>query len=148
MFRQDLVEELRTGSVANRFGGPDEHGMGGGEARKDMKKRYLKRCIAIVKVVGAGDEGEKGGPGERIGGVGACSDSTSPQSLQVRMQEAEQEFQRFTLERGLDNDANTGSHANTGSRHHFTYPTLARLAMTYLVIPASPAALEWTLLIG
>ena len=64
------------------------------------------------------------------------------------MKAIEHELQRFTLEKGL-NDDDDNDDESTGEdafswwcRHQFEYPTLATLAKKYLAIPASSAASE------
>lgn len=85
MFRRDLTEELRVGSVANGLRSPDKYGMGGVESPKKMKC-FWKRCIAMAMAVDAGNEQNRGPEGS-FGGAGVSSDSTFlPLSLQVRMQ--------------------------------------------------------------
>ena len=78
-----------------------------------MKKSFLKRCIATAKALVAGDEEEEGRAEGSIEGARASSEPNSPLlSLQTMMQEAKKTFQRFTAERGLDDDANDD--ASTG----------------------------------
>ena len=65
----------------------------------------MKRCVATAKAVGAGDDEEDGGFDDAVGDAGASSNSTAPPlSLTARMQAIEHELQRFTLEKGLDDD--------------------------------------------
>ena len=85
-----------------------------------------------------------------VGEAGAHSNSTAlPLSLTVRMQATEHELQRFTIEKGLDDDndndnedESTGDDDLSWCRHQFAHPTLARLAKKYLAIPSSSAASE------
>lgn len=67
------------------------------------------------------------GPEGIVEGIRASSDSTySPLSLQARMQGAEQELQRFSLEREYGDDTSAGEDdLSWSSCHQFTYPTLA-----------------------
>ena len=83
--------------------------MDGGEApRKQEKKCFLKRCVATAKAVGAVDDEEDGGLDDAVKDAGASSNSTAPPlSLTARMQVIEHELQRFTLEKGLDDDNDT-----------------------------------------
>ena len=105
--------------------------------------------MATAKAVGAGDDEEDGGLDDAVGDAGASSNSTAPPlSLTARMQAIEHELQRFTIEKGLDNDKDNGDE-NTGEddlswwcQHQFAYPTLARLSKKYLAIPAPSAASE------
>ena len=151
LFRADIAEEVPAGSTPNGPGSLDERGVGGGEPpRKKKKKGFLKRCVATAKAVGGGDEEEDEESEGGVGGAGGSSGSTytpPPLSLEARIQGAEQELQRSTLERGIDDDDDDNE--STGqddlgwwSRHQFAYPTLARLAKKYLAIPASSAASE------
>ena len=104
--------------------------------------------MAIAKAVGAGDDEEDGGFDDAVGDAGASTNSTAPPlSLTARMQAIEHELQRFTFEKGLDDDndnddGSTGEDDFSSCRHQFAYPTLARLARKYLAIPASSAASE------
>ena len=109
----------------------------------------LKRCVATAKAVGAwGDEGD-GGLDDAAGDAGARSNYTAPPlSLTAKMQVIEHELQRFTLEKGLEDD-NDNDDESTGEdvlswwcRHQFAYPTLARLANKNFAIPASSVASE------
>ena len=92
---------------------------------------------------------EDGGLDDAVGDAGASSNSTAPHlSLTRRMQAIEHELQRFTLDKGLDDD-NDNDDESTGENdlswwcwHQFAYSTLARLAKKYLAIPASSAASE------
>ena len=68
--------------------------------------------------------------------------------MAARMKAIEHELQRFTLEKGL-NDDDDNDDESTGEdafswwcRHQFEYPTLATLAKKYLAITASSAASE------
>ena len=98
---------------------------------------------------GSGDDEEDGGLDDAVRDAGASSNSTAPPlSLTARMQVIEHELQRFTLEKGLDDDNDTDDES-TGEndlswwcRHQFAYPTLARLATKYFAIPTSSAASE------
>ena len=55
--------------------------------------------------MGAGDDEEDGDLEDAVGGAGASSNSSAqPLSLTARMQAIEHELQRFTLEKGLDDD--------------------------------------------
>ena len=92
-----------------------------------------------------------GGLHDAVGDAGASSNSIAPPlSWTARMQAIEHELQRFTLEKGFDDDNdNDNDDESTGEddlswwcRHQFAYPTLARLAKKYLAIPASSAASE------
>ena len=84
-----------------------------------------------------------------VGDAGVSSNSTAPPlSLTTMMQAIEHELQRFTLEKGLDDD-NDNDDESTGEdglrwwcRHQFVYPTLARFAKKYSAIPASSAESE------
>ena len=95
--------------------------------------------MATAKAVGAGDDEEDGGLDDAVRDAGASSNSTvPPPSLTARMRAIEHEFQRFTLEKGLDDD-NDNDDESTGEDdlswwcwHQFAYPTLARLANKYL----------------
>ena len=99
--------------------------------------------------MGAGDHEEDGGLDDAVGDAGATSNSTAPPlSMTARMQAIEHELQRFTLEKGLDDD-NDNDDESTGEdalswwwRHQFAYPTLARLAKKYLAILGSSVASE------
>ena len=112
--------------------------------------------MATAKPVGAGDDEADGGLDDAVGDAGASSNSTAPPlSSTARMQAIEHEIQRFTLEKGLDDD-NDNDDESTGEddlswwcRHQFAYPSgVARLAMTYLAIPASSAASERVFLVA
>ena len=79
--------------------------------------------------VGAGDDDEEdGGLDQAVWDAGASSNSTAPTlSSTARMQEIEHELQRFTLEKGLDDD-NDNDDESTGEddlswwcRHQFAY---------------------------
>ena len=127
--------------------------MDAGEApRKKQKKRgFCKTCVAMAKAVGAGGDEEDGGLDDAVGDAGESINSTAPHlPLTARMQAIEQEIQRFTLEKGLDDDDdNDNDDVSTGEDnlrwrcwHEFAYSTLVRLAKTVLAIPASSAASE------
>ena len=54
---------------------------------------------------GSGDDEEDGGLDDAVRDAGASSNSTAPPlSLTARMQAIEHELQRFTLEKGFDDD--------------------------------------------
>ena len=61
--------------------------------------------MATAKAVGAGGDEADRGLDDAVGDAGASSNSTAPRlSLTARMQAIEHELQRFTLEKGLDDD--------------------------------------------
>ena len=61
--------------------------------------------MATAKAVGAVDDEEDGGLDDAVKDAGASSNSTAPPlSLTARMQAIEHELQRFTLEKGLDDE--------------------------------------------
>ena len=95
--------------------------------------------MATAKAVGAGDDEENGGLDDAVGDAGASSNSTAPPlSLTARMQAIEHELQRFTLEKGLDDDndnddeSTAEDYLSSWCRHQSVYPILARLAKKYL----------------
>ena len=136
-----------AGSASNGIG-PEERGVDRGETPRKNKRGFLKWCPATAKAVGAGGDEEDGGLDDAVGDAGASSNSTAPPlSLTTKMQAIEHELQRFTLEKGLDDD-NDNDDESTGEddlswwcRHQFAY-TLPRLAKKHLAIPASSAASE------
>ena len=66
--------------------------------------------------------------------------STLP--LVARMRVAEDELTSFVADEGLDPDDGGSDELGWWCRHQERYPTLARLAVIYLAIPASSAASE------
>ena len=146
----DIAEKVQAGSASNGIGRPEERGVDGGETpgKKQKKKGFLKRCVATAKAVGAGDDEEDGGLDGAVRDAGASSSSTAPPlSWTAMMQTIDHELQRFMLEKGLDDDNDNDDKSNGEDiswwcRHQFANPTQARLAKTYLAIPASSAAPE------
>ena len=66
-----------------------------------------------MKAVGAGDDEEDGGLDYAVGDAGVSSNSTAPPlSLTTMMQAIEHELQRFTLEKGLDDDNDNDDESN------------------------------------
>ena len=61
--------------------------------------------MGTAQAEGAGDDVQDGGLDDAVGDAGASNNSTAPPlSLTARMQAIEHELQRFTLEKGLDDD--------------------------------------------
>lgn len=130
-------------SVDPEAGGADE------EPPKKKKRSFFTRCIQRAKAVGsAGGSGagglEDGAGSPRGQGRPVASSNANSLALSVagRMLVVEQELDLFVAEAGLDVDDTGDNELSWWCQHQFAYPTLARLAVMYLAIPASSAACE------
>lgn len=143
LFTQDIAAE--TAADSSSAGGGDSGDVSGGAidlsgSEPPKKQRLNFRTMAVLASRGAG---------RGSGGAGQTQE-TSPArppsrlSLEARVESAEQELRRFVVEQGLNPETQQTStdELSWWCRHQFSFPSLARLAVKYLVIPPSSAASE------
>ena len=122
------------GGGSGSGGGATEGGAGsdGGSAGQEEQGRARGTIAAEFSRAGAG-----------AGGVrGDSNPNSSNLPLVARMRSAENELTRFVAEEGLDPDDEGSDELGWWCEHQEAFPTLARLAVIYLAIPALSAASE------
>lgn len=146
LFAQDIAAEQAADSPAANGGGAGG-GAGGGSidlsgGEPPVKKQRLNfRTMAVMasRHKGPGGSGDAGQRQET-----STARSPSRLSLEARVQSAKLELRRFVVEQGLDaeSEETAKDELSWWCRHQFSFPSLARLAVKYLVIPPSSAASE------
>lgn len=131
------------GGAGGGGGGGTNGGAGsdGGAAGQEEQGRAVGAFAGESSRAGGAHAGVSAGAG-----AGGISSGSNPNlvnlSLVARMRVAEAELTSFVADEGLDPDDGGSEELGWWCQHQEAFPTLARLAVIYLAIPATSAASE------
>lgn len=123
LFRADMAREREAtqASAAEKGVGAPQQEEKDGEPAKKRRKGWVSKCIQTQRAAPEGDSQEE----------------EAEFSLKRRVEGAKGELSRFLAATGLDDDDSGEAELDWWSRHQHAFPTLARVAATYLPVPAS-----------